>query len=892
MSQALAPGGIPNVFAGEPGTRQVPLEEYVQWLEVLENAFPVRADLVERFTLMYHPSRFSRILRLDPSRRVPPMGLSPRQVDAWTSLLHTGYVEVPGPGRRQAVRMTAVWPALCVPRWVSIGSVLYWHGISLPGYTTWVGALQDVVGEWLRRRRLDATKPEDETDANLAADAGLWLQRALSRFLPREDLRGAIDAVVLSVWAERDPSLSLGNMMRIYYGLTPGPHPPDTPQADRRLDLFASSEPMLLWNGTSRTADSLNGILSASQLAAWALAETRDPAITPFVYDGPHLRPWFGAAMKVVSEALVAVLLHAGDEQRTLPSWPARPDSLYGGWDLRRGDNDATLTYAGQARPGDPGGHVARLVADLCNSDIAVPPGLGFTGRRDDVDTVFGGHLALLVREFQIEASQPWVRARSAMGWTRQPAFRRYRGRITGHLDRDTRHTLQLWLNRPDFPVSNRTDPLPELEAACGQLQLANGLTVFHASPGNHTQQVEDDLWWWDDVADSGPRVYARDHLRRADIPAAEVLRGDPEVVTLGSWTDNPLYQPGGPQPPPPNAQPRGGGLLLPARGSWASKVFSVAELLGAGAPFPPPGDPLRAEAESTFIVVYAMTHPESLGRLDVYNAWDRARMSLGLCHWTQGAAMLPTVRGELGALFALYKDRYPGEFAARLGSWGLDVDTFAVAAPGAPGIRNAPLQVWGLSEDVPEPSRPIPGVEVELREWLRSWRSIFRLLWLLRTDSAMLLAQWGLARWRIQGALAGRWSPDPAINTDIVDAAGAPATYGQILTSEAAVAAFMRYHINKPARVFPNNAENVVQGAIRAAAATAGVGLPTLAAALAANPAFAAAVVTTLIDPARDDPPPQDTIKATEAVNTVVPDFGRRPSRVAGSFQFWTTGI
>jgi hypothetical protein len=174
--------------------------------------------------------------------------------------------------------------------------------------------------------------------------------------------------------------------------------------------------------------------------------------------------------------------------------------------------------------------------------------------------------------------------------------------------------------------------------------------------------------------------------------------------------------------------------------------------------------------------------------------------------------------------------------------------------------------------------------------DWMRSWRAIFRLLWLLRTDTNLMLAMWGLARWRIQRVLAGRWSPNPAINTDIVGPAGGPATYGEILTSEAAIAALMRFHINRPDRLFPpGTVETTVQDAIRDAALAAGVALPTPAAALSADPAFAAAVVPELTGPARD---PTGTVAALRAVNAVVPDLGRRVNIAAGSFQFWAVGI
>lgn len=225
---------------------------------------------------------------------------------------------------------------------------------------------------------------------------------------------------------------------------------------------------------------------------------------------------------------------------------------------------------------------------------------------------MFGEHLALLVREFQIEASQSLVYSRIAADWDSRNAYRRYRGRITGHLDRDTRRTLHLWLNRPDFPVPNRTDAPPELQAATGQMQVTNALTVFQADPANHTQNVRGDLWWWDDNTDSGRWVFARDRLQRYPIPAGppgEVLPGDlrGEVVALGRWTDNREHATS------PKTQPIGGPVLNRDEGSWKSVGFTMADLQ-AGGQFPAPGAADRAAAESTFALIYAMSTRSSLG--------------------------------------------------------------------------------------------------------------------------------------------------------------------------------------------------------------------------------------------------------------------------------------
>ena len=162
-------------------------------------------------------------------------------------------------------------------RWISSDPLFYWNGLALIGYTSWIGGLQDVVGEWLRRRQIDAALPEDETDANIPADAGVWLERALSQRLPREDIRGAIDAVVFASWME-DPNLP----WRTCCGTTTRwDRTPDARHAGRRLELFVGSEPVLLWNGVSRSRASLEELFTAENVAWWARSE----------YSGPVGRP-------------------------------------------------------------------------------------------------------------------------------------------------------------------------------------------------------------------------------------------------------------------------------------------------------------------------------------------------------------------------------------------------------------------------------------------------------------------------------------------------------------------------------------------------------------------------------------------------------------------------
>lgn len=59
-------------------------------------------------------------------------------------------------------------------------------------------------------------------------------------------------------------------------------------------------------------------------------------------------------------------------------------------------------------------------------------------------------------------------------------------------------------------------------------------------------------------------------------------------------------------------------------------------------------------------------------GNLDAVNTWDGSYLSFGIFQWTLGQANVP---GELAALLAKIKQRYPTEFSHYFGQFGLDID-------------------------------------------------------------------------------------------------------------------------------------------------------------------------------------------------------------------------
>jgi hypothetical protein len=171
---------------------------------------------------------------------------------------------------------------------------------------------------------------------------------------------------------------------------------------------------------------------------------------------------------------------------------------------------------------------------------------------------------------------------------------------------------------------------------------------------------------------------------------------------------------------------------------------------------------------------------------------------------------------------------------------------------------------------------------------WLRSWRVLYRVSQALRRSDGMHAAAREFAVRRIWEVLNQAWTG--AVQVTVA------ATLGQLFTSQRAVVALLRWHINLPGRLFGAGPAFAVQplliGAVNAADAAyrAAQPLPIGAAnidpqtlddpASAGAVAFQGALITALTA----NVPGQNTVRAPAAVAITLPD-GTNLSAAPGSY-------
>ncbi|WP_462076206.1 peptidoglycan-binding domain-containing protein [Nitrospira sp. CMX1] len=535
--------------------------------------------------------------------------------------------------------------------------------------------------------------------------------------------------------------------------------------------------------------------------------------------------PWGRAALDMLTDELAALL--AEQPSSGFGAWPSagfgvrrfdathRPEPMYGQWDLQFGDNDGERRYAGRVRAGDPGGHVAALVADLRE--------LGFTAPVDGT-TRFDARVAMAVREFQIEANQVDLSIdRGGVQKVRSP--RRYFGRVHGIVDGETRRLIQLWLNRPR--VEGDPQPLgPSVDHA------RNGLLVIAcvAQPGPDPLAARpvhpqgSDVWGAMGEPDQPPpgvagvvqgddfdfmflhcRHWAIDRLSRWDPPVAEeppILAnfGPPvpfagvDAVPLGRYTNAYI---GGPSM-----------AFFSRRDHWQSTLLTWNRFQDSPSPDLPP----RPE---DWRVLYGMTYPETFGYEDVINGYDPALLSIGWSHWTLATHRWeddppPLHREadvrEMGAMLAWYRHRDPEGFHRDLGQFGLHTPAWGTAAVqfNGPGLHNGRILMWGAGDSNNRLNLVLPQ-EPDVTQWhlehtwMRSWRWVYRFLQVARLSTSFRRANREFLLRRIITFLAapyrgGGFAGEP------------PPSIGALACSEQAVIALMRWHINLPGYVIRRN--------------------------------------------------------------------------------------
>lgn len=902
----------PPLHAGERGQGLLSLTEYVGALRLVGAAVS-DDELVTRVRLMLHPSDmgFTRLYRPDAGLLRAPAwypGTTANEVDrsrALATLARTGFVEVvPAPGDRP--QLAAVGPAWLAFDRADMGVHLSVVTAQLPvgvpepaelrlpsDLVSWAGGLARAWFSWHVWRQGAHNRP---VAGWAAAEAGAidpaQVKRALARRMPVEVLRGAMDAAVLT--AARlgaNPRPPVADLFEQYYA--PPPAVPGPVHVSNRRDRFLADSPTfapLAAAGTLTQAD-----IQPVARRAVRLAITRCLVLWGFRPMVPAWRdtPWALAAADLLADQLAAVLAGTAGP---MGAWPdagfgARavgPDGttqrLYGGFDLQMGDDDGARRFGGVVQPaGDPGGRVAELVADLRT--------LGFTAPAAGT-TTFGPRVAMAVREFQVEASQPWLSARrgGAAGWAR--SWRRYLGEVHGVVDAETRRVLQLWLD-----LRRLDGERPEHESAAGLSTARNGLrvvvTAVTPDPGPVAAAVAangQDVWGpmgnppanrrdAFDYDDTGRRHWGVDALLRFGDPVAAeqpnlALFGAPvpaagiDAVPLGRFhaAGVAAWDIGGPQ----------------TFGSdhWASTLLTWARFQeGVNADMP--------ARQADWRVLYSGTIPETWAYADVVNAWDRALLSLGWCHWT---LVLGNGDGEMGGFLSWYRNRDAPGYEQDFRSWGVVPDPWPVQKVN-PGKYTGPVRLFGVRvgalADRAQAREARPADAHLYHTWMRSWRVIYRVQQAKRRSPGMWTAMREFSVRRIWDMLATRWTG--AAHFDDADT-----SWADIFNSEQAVTALLRFHINQPGMLFRNAAgapadfiAGVVQEAVNRYRAVPGVPPGDIPTASLADPAvvgmtqFQDELVARMVAPGVDG---QATIRANVAA-AVVPPGGPALSRAPGTY-------
>ena len=221
---------------------------------------------------------------------------------------------------------------------------------------------------------------------------------------------------------------------------------------------------------------------------------------------------------------------------------------------------------------------------------------------------------------------------------------------------------------------------------------------------------------------------------------------------------------------------------------------------------------------QTRFRVARAVSSAECVGFFDALNAYDRARMSIGLCHWTlsqltsttdkNGQTTTQFDRGELEATVAYLKSLDPAAFDRVAGPFGMEPldGWYPKDATTRPPIANAAQRkyntyparyVWNQTTQTAE-RKQLPGTAAHLN-FLRSWHWFYRFQLATRLVPSVATAMWHMIRFRIRDIRAMAIPEDLRIPRNDPNR---PNTLGDLFSSEDGVALLLETHIWKPARV------------------------------------------------------------------------------------------
>ena len=207
-----------------------------------------------------------------------------------------------------------------------------------------------------------------------------------------------------------------------------------------------------------------------------------------------------------------------------------------------------------------------------------------------------------------------------------------------------------------------------------------------------------------------------------------------------------------------------------------------------------------------TYRVVRAVSEAECQGYFDTVNCWDKALLSIGLCHWTIAHPDSgPLALGELEAMLAYAKKLDPKTLKAVTGDTG--VEPSLPWYNGDKKILNkdtrkyetqfSQLVLVNKDGKLVEYLQPVP-FDRNRYNFFRSWHWFYRVQMACRTSPEIQKVMWDMARFRLRDIITA-----PVGIDGIKNGAGAPARIGDVFTSEQSLVWLMEWHVYLPSHVF-----------------------------------------------------------------------------------------
>ncbi len=489
-------------------------------------------------------------------------------------------------------------------------------------------------------------------------------------------------------------------------------------------------------------------------------------------------------------------------EARPLSGIPsAGTEEPYEGYDLKRGDIDDDLVYAGSTRSGDAGdtvpGQVTTPYVQQLQQDLMT---LGFR-IVGEANGIFDLQTEWAVREFQIYAKMEYAAREdpdasgsyvNRLSQVENPVDLRYNGPVSGVVNEKTRSILRHWL------TNNWRCPVV--------------VEAWNMAGGNRNRIYRNDrengenIWLHRDVTSTAPRMYVRDFSNYYDLPDT---RDDNELIVLGDYTAYSNW--GGPRSVPP-------------RHTWDEAEMLPEYLVGLG--------DMDASQLSTYKVVRAVSEVECLGFFDCVNSYDNAFVSLGPCHWTLGIANSDNSvsEGELCGYLAYLRSVDPAAFHQAIEFFGVRVDEDWGDNGQSLFSRSQRKYAGWVALQREDGGYVRMDADENEGNYFKSWHWFYRFVMAGRTIDGFRRRMWDMARMRLRDILATPWATGAGIPA-IPDGHGGTrsATIGDIYTSERAVAMILRWHIRFPAHVIRSGrAGSRLQNAFRSSMGSPPIADPT----------------------------------------------------------------